>query len=417
VRGAPRSSEQTGDDVAEIRGLVEPGFEGVRDAFARNFDTHGDVGAAVAIYVDGRPVVDLTGGVTSQGTDYDDRTLQLVFSSTKGATAICANLLVERGLLDVDAPVSEYWPEFAAAGKGDIPVSWLLCHKSGLIDTTARLTVEEALDWDTVANALAESTPAWEPGTQHGYHAVTYGWLVGEIVRRVSGQGIGEFFATEVAGPLGLDFWIGLPDEQVERVSKLMPMGLPDGIALPTPAVEPGTTADGEAPAVGLIDMLDMLLGPDNLAGRALAAPGGAFRNQDTWNEPRTWAAQIPAAGGITNATSLARMYAACVSEVDGVRLLSDETVAAASVPRTEGPDAVLMFPIPFGLGFMRHSEFSPFAGEKSFGHYGAGGSVGFADPDRRLSFGYVMNQMQFGLAGDPRTVALIAAVDAAVPA
>lgn len=397
--------------MAEIRGTVEPGFEHVRDVFARNFDEHGDVGAAFTLYVDGRPVVDLTGGVTTSGTDYDDDTLQLVFSSTKGATAICANLLAERGLLDVDAPVTDYWPEFAAAGKGDVPVSWLLCHKSGLIDTTRRLTLDEALDWDTVVTALAESTPAWEPGTQHGYHAVTYGWLVGEIVRRVSGRSIGEFFASEVAGPLGLDFWIGLPDEQVDRVSKLIPMGMPDGIPLPTAT----TTEGGDAPAVGLIDMLDMLLGPDNLAGRALAAPGGAMRDQDSWNEPRTWAAQIPAANGITNARSLARMYAACVGEVDGVRLLSDETIATAIEPRTEGADAVLMFAIPFGLGFMRNSDFSPFAGDRSFGHYGAGGSVGFADPDRRLAFGYVMNQMHFGLAGDPRTAALIAAVDAAV--
>src|SRR4051812_2148535 len=136
--------------MAEIRGTVEPGFEEVRDVFARNFDEHGDVGAAFTLYVDGRPVVDLTGGVTTSGTDYDDDTLQLVFSSTKGATAICANLLAQRGLLDVDAPVVEYWPEFAAAGKGEVPVSWLLCHKSGLIDTTRRMTVDEALDWDTV---------------------------------------------------------------------------------------------------------------------------------------------------------------------------------------------------------------------------------------------------------------------------
>ncbi len=403
--------------MVEIRGSVEPGFERVRDAFTENFERHGDVGAAVSVYVDGRPVVDLTGGITTTDAPYDDDTLQLVFSSTKGATALCAHLLVQRGLLDVDAPVTDYWPEFGAAGKGDIPVSWLLCHKSGLVDTTRRLTVDEALDWDTVVDALAESTPIWEPGTQHGYHAVTYGWLVGELVRRVSGRSIGEFFADEVAGPLGLEFWIGLPDEQVGRVSKLIPMGVPDGLGLPNPApAEPAAGAlEPEVPSPGLIDMLDLLLGPDNLAGRALAAPGGAFRDQDVWNEPRTWAAQIPAAGGITNARSLARMYAACVGEVDGVRLLDEATVAAAIEPRTEGPDAVLMFPIPFGLGFMRHSDVSSFLGGRSFGHYGAGGSVGFADPDRHVGFGYVMNQMQFGLAGDPRTAALLAAVQASL--
>lgn len=406
--------------MTEIRGAVEPGFEQVREVFEDNFERHGDVGAACTVYVDGRPVVDLTGGVSTDGTPYDERTLQLVFSSTKGATALCAHMLAERGLLDFDAPVTDYWPEFAAAGKGNVPVSWLMCHKSGLIDTTRRMTLDEALDWDTVVEALAESTPVWEPGTQHGYHAVTYGWLVGEIVRRVSGKSIGEFFATEVAAPLGLDFWIGLPQDQVDRVSKLIPMGVPDGLVLPgTESGSDGSDgdgrSDGDAPSVGLIDMLDLLLGPDNLAGKALSAPGGAMRDQDAWNEPRLWAAQIPAANGIATARSLARMYAACVGEVDGVRLLSDETVAAAIQPQTEGADAVLMFPIPFALGFMRHSDFSPFAGERSFGHYGAGGSVGFADPDRRLSFGYVMNQIQFGLAGDPRTAALIAAVDAAV--
>ena len=403
--------------MTEIRGTVEPGFERVREVFEDNFDRHGEVGAALTVYVEGRPVVDLTGGVSTDRTPYDEDTLQLVFSSTKGATALCAHLLAQRGLLDFDAPVTDYWPEFAAAGKGDVPVSWLLCHKSGLVDTTRRLTLDEALDWDTVVDALAESTPLWEPGTQHGYHAVTYGWLVGEIVRRVSGKSLGDFFADEVAAPLGLEFWIGLPQEQNARVSKLIPMGLPDGMAMPAPAEASGSGsgADGDAPSAGLIDMLDLLLGPDNLAGKALSAPGGAIRDQDVWNESRLWAAQIPAANGITNSRSLARMYAACVGEVDGVRLLSDETVAAAIEPRTEGADSVLMFPIPFGLGFMRHSDFSPFAGERSFGHYGAGGSVGFADPDRAMSFGYVMNQMQFGLAGDPRTAALIAAVDAAV--
>jgi CubicO group peptidase (beta-lactamase class C family) len=161
--------------------------------------------------------------------------------------------------------------------------------------------------------------------------------------------------------------------------------------------------------------MLDMLLGPGNLAGRALAAPGGASADQDVWNDPRTWAAQIPAANGITNARGLARMYAALVGEVDGVRLLDEATLNAAIEPQVEGPDAVLVFPIPFALGFMRHSDMSPMLGGRSFGHYGAGGSVGLADPERRISVGYAMNQMHFGLAGDPRTAALLAAVDAAV--
>ncbi|CAB4758273.1 MAG: serine hydrolase [Actinobacteria bacterium] len=414
--------------MAEVRGTVEPGFEQVRDAFQDNFDSHGEVGAAFSLYVDGKAVVNLTGGLTTEGTDYNEDTLQMVFSSTKGATALCAHILAQRGLLDFDAPVAQYWPEFAAEGKGEIPVSWLMCHKSGLIDTTRRLSLDDALDWDTVVTALAESTPVWEPGTQHGYHAVTYGWLVGEIVRRVSGKSIGEFFAAEVAGPLGLDFWIGLPEQQHDRVSRLIPMGLPEGVDLEVISAAgagagAGAGADVEAvtdelaaPAsIGLVQMLDMLLGPDNLAGKALSAPGGAFLDQEAWNTPELWSAMIPAANGVTNANSLARMYAACVGEVDGVRLLSEEAMQKAIEVQTDGADAVLMFPIPFALGFMRTSDFSPLSGERSFGHYGAGGSVGFADPDRKLAFGYVMNQMQFGLAGDPRTAALIKAVEASI--
>lgn len=399
--------------MTDIRGTVEPGFEGVRDAFARNFVEHGEVGAGVAVYLGGAPVVDLTAGVTTDRTPYDDRTLQMVFSSTKGATAACAHLLAQRGELDLHAPVVQYWPEFGANGKDQIPVSWLLSHKAGLIDCTDRLTYEQMLDWDAVVDALARSTPLWEPGTQHGYHAVTYGWLVGEVVRRVSGMSLGDFFAKEIAGPLGLDFWIGLPDEEWPRVSQLIPMSLPDG--MPAMMAEEGVATGEPKPPPGLVQMLELLLGPDNLAGKALSAPGGAAGDEQIWNDPRTWAAQIPAANGVTNAPSLARMYAALVGEVDGVRLLDEATLNEAIEPQVEGPDSVLMFPIPFGLGFMRHSQFSPFAGPRSFGHYGAGGSVGFADPDRRLAVGYVMNQMHFGLAGDPRTAALIAAIDAAV--
>jgi CubicO group peptidase (beta-lactamase class C family) len=399
--------------MTEIRGTVDPAFEAVREVFETNFAEHGEVGAGFAVYVDGAKVVDLTGGTTTTGAPYDSDTLQMVFSSTKGATALCAHLLAQSGALDLHAPVVEYWPEFGAHGKDQIPVAWLLSHKAGLIDTDDRLTYEQMLDWDTVTDALARTAPLWKPGTAHGYHAVTYGWLVGEVVRRVTGTSIGDFFAKEVAGPLGLDFWIGLPEEQRSRVSQLIPMSAPPG--MPAMMAEEGVATGDDTAPPGLVQMLEMLLGPDNLAGRALAAPGGASSTEQIWNDPRTWAAQIPAANGVTNAPSLARMYAACVGPVDGVRLLDEHALNEAIEPQVEGADAVLMFPIPFALGFMRHSEFSPFAGGRSFGHYGAGGSVGFADPDRKLAVGYVMNQMHFGLAGDPRTAALIDAVDRVV--
>lgn len=398
--------------MAEIRGTTASEFEELAEVFEKNFELHNEVGAGFSVYLEGEKVVDLTGGVAdSEGRPYDDDTLQMVFSTTKGITAMCAHLLVQRGELDLDAPVTQYWPEFAEADKASIPVSWLLCHRSGLIDVDRPMTLDQALDWDAVTSALAASKPVWEPGTNHGYHAVTYGWLVGEVIRRVTGRSIGDFVQQEISGPLGAEFWIGLPDVQQARVAPLIPMSMED---LPIPAMagdggsgDGGSGGSADAPS-GLIEMLDKLLGPGNLAGRALSAPGGALAAESVWNEPRVRAAQIPAANGVTNASSLARCYASLVSTVDGKRLLEESTVRAAIKPQVEGPDAVLVFPIPFGLGFMTHSEMSPFLGGSSFGHYGAGGSVGFADPDRRIAGGYVMNKMHMGLAGDPRSGALL---------
>ena len=393
--------------MAEVNGYTAPGFERVRDAFAGNFDERGDIGAAFALYRGGELVVDLHGGVTEPGgtVPYGPDHLQMVFSTTKGATAICAHILAERGLLDLDAPVSEYWPEFKAHGKGEAPVSWLLSHRMGLVDVDRPMTVEEALAWDPVVEALADSVPLWEPGTDRGYHAVTYGWLVGEVIRRVSGRSVGRFFADEVAGPLGLDFWIGLPESEFDRVVPLIPLGPPPGVHF----------GDPDSPQPGMIEMLQMLMGADSLIARALAAPGGAFTDQDVWNTSALWQAEIPAANGITNAPSLARMYAATVGEVDGVRLFGDATMRNAIDVRSTGPDAVLIFDIPFGLGFMRHSDFAKFGSPTAFGHYGAGGSVGFADHEHELGFGYVMNKMDLGIAGDPRTAALIDAVYASL--
>lgn len=393
-------------DAATVSGTVAPGFEPVRDAFERNFLEHGDVGAGFSLYVDGTQVVDLHGGLTEVGgAPYGPDTLQLVFSSTKGVTATCAHLLVQRGLLDLDEPVATYWPEFAAAGKADIPVRWLLTHQAGLIDVDRTMTEAEALDWDAVTAALAASPPVWEPGTGYGYHAVTFGWLVGEVVRRVSGQSVGDFVQSEIAGPLGLDLWVGLPDQLEHRVAPLLNPSLPD--------VSGDGAGDGGH--VSLVDALDQLLGEGNLLGRTLAAPGGAFADDRVWNERRVHAAQIPAANGITNAASLARMYAALVSDVDGVRLLEPDVLDAAITPQVDGPGLVPFLDIPFALGFMTHSATSPLLGGRSFGHYGAGGSLGFADPDRRIAGAYVMNATQVAIAGDARTNGLLAAVDQVV--
>lgn len=387
--------------MTEIAGTVEPGFEGVAEAFERNFAEHGEVGAATAVYVGGRKVVDLWGGVADRetGRPYAEDTLQLVFSTTKGATAACANLLAQRGELDMDAPVATYWPEFKEAGKGDIPVRWLLCHKAGLPYVDATLTLDEALSWDPVIRALEAQAPVWEPGTAHGYHAVTYGWLVGEVVRRISGKSLGTFFADEIAGPLGLEFWIGLPEDQRDRVAPLVTWARPK---------DPG-----------MAELLDQFMGPDTMLGKALGAPSGVFTSEmGVWNRPEVWAAEIPAANGITNARSLARMYAGLCGPVEGATtapLLTPEQLAAASVTQTSGPDQVLYLETTVGLGFWTASPFAPYGGAASIGHGGAGGSLGFMDPEHGIGFGYVMNRMLQNLSGDPRTRSLVSAVYAAI--
>jgi CubicO group peptidase (beta-lactamase class C family) len=383
--------------MAQIDGEVEPGFEGVREAFAANFDRYGEVGAACAVHVAGRKVVDLWGGAADAGTGrpYAEDTLQLIFSSTKGPAAVCANLLAQRGDLDVDAPVADYWPEFASAGKADVPVRWLLCHKAGLPVVDADLTLEQVLAWDPIVEALAAQAPIWEPGTAHGYHALTYGWLVGEVVRRVTGKTLGEHFAVEVAEPLGLELWIGLPEAEEHRVAPLITMGVP---------------SDPEARK-----LYDQFMGPETLTGRALLGPSLVFGSEGVWNRRDVHAAEVPAANGIGTARSLSRLYAGLIGEVDGVRILSPATVDAARTVQTEGADRVLFFESKFGLGFLCSSPFSPYGGPGGFGHSGAGGSVGFADPEAGVAFAYVMNRMMQNLAGDPRTIGLIDATYAAL--
>jgi CubicO group peptidase (beta-lactamase class C family) len=381
----------------ELRGTVEPGFEGVQAAFLENFIEGLDDGASFAVYVDGREVVNIAAGVKAHHSSepYDVDTPQIVFSSTKGLVAICANMLAERGLLDIEAPVTEYWPEYGGAGKGDTIVKWLLTHQAGMPIIDAPLTLEQVYAWDPVIDAIAHQEPQWEPGTAHGYHALSYGWLVGEVIRRVSGKTVGTFFADEVAAPLGLEAWIGLPDEQLPRVAPF-----PDPRELENPEIHA---------------LIEQFLGPDMPIGRALFGPGGAFRPHGVINTPGFLQAEIPAGNGVTNARSLARAYAACIGEIDGVRLLGPEQMELARIPRTEGNDRILIFESKIGLGFFTHSAFSPYGGARSFGHTGLGGSCGFADPEAGLAFGYVMNKALPNLAGDPRTARLTQAAYAAI--
>ena len=396
--------------TTSISGFVAEGYEPVRDAFAANFAEHGDIGAGTALYVGGECVVDLTGGVADEATGaaYDADTLQLVFSTTKGAAAVCANLLAQRGLLDFDEKVSTYWPEFAAEGKGDVTVAQLISHQAALSTVDAELTRDEVLAIDPIVEALAAQKPLWELGTGHGYHALTYGWLVAEVVRRIDGRRLGQFFAEEVAGPLGLDFWIGLPADLEARVSDLI-------VAAP----EAGAMPDIPSEIAHLVGKLvAAYMDPNSLTNRALGLNGvlGVVPGEPLpWNLPEVHASEIPAANGITNARPLAKMYAACVSEVDGVRLLDDVTIKAATQTQSEGEDNTLIVPTRFGYGFFLSSGFSPLLGEGSFGHAGAGGSLGLAEPTHGIGFGYVMNKMATNLSNDPRTVGLLDAVRSCV--
>lgn len=400
-------------DPGTITGLVEPGFEAVRDAFATNFEQGREIGAAFCAHVEGRKVVDLYGGSFDRaGTRaYGPETLQLVFSTTKGATAICANLLAQRGLLDLDAPVSAYWPEFDQAGKGSMPVRFLLTHQAGVPAIDRRLTPEELQAWTPVADALAAQTPFWEPGTAHGYHALSYGYLVGEVVRRVTGRSLGTYFAEEVAGPLGLEFFIGLPEKYEDRVSPIVGANFDAGLT--SDGANDQERSGGAAPGFG-----------STLVARSLNL-GGAIADRD-WMNQRAWhAAEMPGGNGITNATSLSRMYAAVIGSVDGgpaEPLLTPAQVERARTPLTSGADQVFAsvgFKLEqkIGLGFWRSSPVTLFGGEGSFGHGGAGGSYGFAHPEHGIAVGYVMNKMAMEFTGDSRSHDLIRALYEAIGA
>jgi CubicO group peptidase (beta-lactamase class C family) len=383
--------------MTTVDGVVAPGFEPVRDAFARNFETAGDVGAALTVYRHGTPVVDLWGGTAdvTTGAPWQRDTLQLVYSATKAATATAAHLLAQRGQLDLDAPVAEYWPEFAAEGKAAIPVRWLLSHRAGLPAIDRAVPVADALRWDPMVEALAAQRPAWEPGTAHGYHGRTFGWLVGEVIRRVSGRSPGRYFADEVAAPLGLDFFIGLPEAERPRVARMVTDPEPSLDDIPLDQVPDEFK-----------DLLAALADPNSLMVRAFALTEPDL----DFDAPGTQAAEIPSSNGIGTARALARLYAALLGELDGVRLLDPETVAAATREQAAGQDRVLMVPSRYASGYMLPTTFGPLGGPNSFGHPGRGGSLGYADPDTGTAFGYVVNHIRQDPA-DTRAADLVAAL------
>ncbi|WP_186779323.1 serine hydrolase domain-containing protein [Streptomyces salinarius] len=391
----------------DVHGTVAEGFEPVRDAFVRNFAALGERGAAVAVYRDGRKVVDLWGGTKDvDGTEPWRRgTAQVVRSATKGVAAAVPLLLHRRGELDLDAPVGEYWPEFKAHGKERVLVRHVLNHRAGLPVLDRPLTPEEALDPLRGPAAVAAQTPVWEPGTDHGYHALTYGWLLDELVRRVTGgRSAGQWIADEIARPLGLDLWVGLPpaEEAAGRAGRVGRLDEP----------EPSGNGPRLRPKRAVTEAYG---NPDSLTRRAFAAIT-PFPDQ---NDPAYRAAALPAANGIATADGLARFYAALIGEVDGVtrsvRLFDPATTELARAEESAGPDRVLVVGTRFGLGYMLHGSASPFLSPGSFGHPGRGGSLGFADPEAGIALGYVTNGFRKTVTADPRAQALVRAVRASL--
>lgn len=382
--------------MTTVHGDVAARFAPLRDAFAANFEAHGEVGAACAVYHRGELVADLWGGVADKKTQrpWQRDTRQLVFSATKGVTAICLHRLAEGGEIDLDAPVARYWPEFAAHGKGEIPVRWVMCHRAGVAAVDGDLTLEQVLAWKPVVDAIAAQAPNWPPGEGHGYHARSYGWVLGEVVRRVTGRSLGRWFAEEIAAPLGLELWIGLPEAEEPRVATLYE-------APPPPP---------EVQAV-----IDQFMAPETLLGRVIRGPSNLFGYDDMWNRRAMRAAELPSSNGIGTPRSLARLFAAVIGEIDGIRLLRADTVDAACAVQSDGEDRVLRLPTRFGSGFMLPPSLSPDAGSSCFGHPGAGGSLVLADRDAGFAFAYAMNQMGNGVAPDPRAGNLLRAVYASL--
>jgi CubicO group peptidase (beta-lactamase class C family) len=378
-----------------IEGNCDTRFAAVQDAFESNFEHDLELGAALSVSVDGRNVVDIWGGYLdeAQTRPWQRDSLACIFSCTKGVVALLALMLADRGLIDLDAPVARYWPEFAQNGKGEIPVRWLLTHQSAVSAIDAPLPFGSLSNWDLMIEALAAQAPVWTPGDGHGYHGVTFGHLVGEVIRRVTGTSCGTAMHQWLCEPLGLDIHMPLPEYEESRTADMV-LGMPTA-ARPSKTFFDHWKADD--------------LGPKS------------FRNPpDCSNVPYTntrafRAAEIPAANGHGTARSLDRLYAAlaCGGTLDDVRLLSPAMVAEAGREWVRGLDRVMRLPTAFGLGFERtipEWKFGP--NPNTFGHNGSGGSLGMVDPDTGISLGYVMNLMVWGpTRDDPRWPAIFDAL------
>jgi len=390
-----------------IEGTCDTRFASVREQFERNFAERGEIGASVCVTVDGETVADLYGGTADPATGraWDARTIGNVWSATKGATALCAHILAARGQLDGNAPVTDYWPEFGKNGKEAVLVRHLLSHQAGVPAVRDPLPAGCFYDWQLMVDSLAAEQPFWRPGTRAGYHALTFGFLVGEVVRRISGRSLGRFFADEVAGPLGLEFWLGLPAEHEPRVAPTIPAD-PPAPGDPVPSLYVAALSD-----------------PASVQGLMLVNSGGYMMVPGESDSRAAHAAEMGAVGGITNARGLAGMYRplALGGAADGVTLVGPEQLyRMGAVAAATSVDAVLLVPTRWTMGYVKGTDnrYLPLAdregvliAEEAFGHPGMGGSFGFADPRARMSFGYTMNRQGSGLGVNARGQSLVDAV------
>ena len=375
----------TASEPADVHGSCAPGFEALRDAMSEVLAAGSEVGAALAVYVDKHAVVDLWGGHedAAKTRPWNADTIVNLYSVGKAVTAVCALRLVDAGTLDLDVPISRYWPEFAEAGKAQIPVRFLLTHQAGLPAVGPALAAGALLHWDVMTGALAAQAPWWPPGERHGYHVNTQGFLLGEVIRRISGKTLGTYLRDEIAGPGGIDFFIGFGPELDGRCADMVP---------PSPSPETDELRRRLSADPATVSGLELMRlhayrNPPEMVGAGI-------------NSRRWRAAEVPSTNGHGNARAVARLYSALAGDgrLDGVHILSPDIIARAIREQVYGDDVVLQRPTRFGLGFqltMPERRLGP--SPRAFGHFGAGGSLGFADPDARLAFGYAMNQGRAG--------------------
>ncbi|WP_213268382.1 serine hydrolase domain-containing protein [Hyphomonas sp.] len=380
--------------AASVQGKCDPKFAKVREAFERNFAARGEVGASVCLSVDGEVAVDLWGGMANPETNdpWQEDTISIVFSCTKAAVATCAHILIDRGELNPSALVSEYWPEFAKAGKEKTTVQMMLNHESALPTVRDAVRPGGFGDWDYMIKRMEDEEAFWEPGTRNGYHMVNFGWTVGELVRRVSGKSLGTFFREEVAEKTGAKFWIGLPESEQVHIA-------PIRMYQPLPTDQPTEFT------------IALMTDPNSIQHKSFLNTGGW-----DWNDRKCQAAEVGGGGGLSNARGQVKWYTELATN-SGKLVSADRLAAMGRVTTATQRDATLLIPSRFASGYMKSMDnrglglgpgTSAILGEAAFGHVGAGGSIGFADPEARMAFSYTMNQMGGGLLLNERGQSLI---------